>query len=101
MLLSSICAVGLAGLSQATPTPFDTAQAFAKVLDYTQSLTSVSEADVNPFLEVQHSFYDATSGKHRKRCILHPVQEGFDDDNLMKAVEECGKGGIIRLPDAN
>jgi galacturan 1,4-alpha-galacturonidase len=53
-------------------------------------------------LEIEPGYYDATTGRSRKLCILHPLGEERDDyDNLMKAVEECGNGGIIRLPDAN
>lgn len=84
--------------ASAFPTIFDTESAISTALDFAQSAFAANE-----YLEIEHSFFDETSGKHRKRCVLHPVKEGegFDDDNLMKAVEQCGNGGIIRLPDAN
>ena len=51
-------------------------------------------------LTVDPAYYDALSGVKRKLCTLRSLGDGGDDtDNLVKAVEECGKGGIIRLPD--
>lgn len=53
-------------------------------------------------LEVHEDYLDAHTGKKRKLCVLHPRGEGkHDDQNFKAAVHECGKGGIVRLPDAN
>ncbi|RSH80073.1 hypothetical protein EHS25_007342 [Saitozyma podzolica] len=53
-------------------------------------------------LEVHNDYFDITTGKKRKLCVLHPRGDGkHDDQNFKAAVHECGKGGIIRLPDAN
>lgn len=53
-------------------------------------------------LEIDSDYHDASTDRKRKRCTLHPLGDEQDDsDNLVKAVEECGKGGIIHLPDAN
>lgn len=53
-------------------------------------------------LEVDADYFDVSTQRHRKLCVLHPLGDEQDDyDNLLKAVAECGKGGIIRLPDAN
>lgn len=93
---SSIAFAALSATALAFPTIIDPISAVNKVLSLAQ--TSSSE-----YLEIDHSFFDASTNSHRKRCVLHPVKQGdgFDDENLMKAVEECGNGGIIRLPDAN
>lgn len=53
------------------------------------------------YIEVYADHRDIKTNRKGKLCVLHPVEEGFDDDNFKKAVDICGDGGIIRLPDAN
>jgi hypothetical protein len=53
------------------------------------------------YLEVYHDHHDLKTDRKGKLCVLHPVEEGFDDENFKKAVDICGDGGIVRLPDAN
>lgn len=70
-------------------------------LDQSVSVQLQSE---NEYIEVEEGLFQMESGKYGKKCILHPVPEGkgeFDDANFYKAVEMCGNGGIISLPDAN
>ena len=51
-------------------------------------------------LRVDLAYHDELNGIKRKLCTLSSLGEGIDDtDNFLEAVEECGKGGIIRLPD--
>ena len=51
-------------------------------------------------LEVQENYFDETSGVARKLCTLKSAGEGGDDtDDFVKAIEECGKGGVVKLPD--
>ncbi|ORY33759.1 putative polygalacturonase [Naematelia encephala] len=53
-------------------------------------------------LEVTQYYYDPAAGYARKLCSLKSLGEGEDDtDNFLEAVKECGKGGVVRLPDAN
>ena len=65
----------------------------------------ITEVDhlLNPLPSVLHvdpTYYDELSGIKRKLCTLTSLGEGRDDtDNFLEAVEKCGKGGIIRLPD--
>jgi galacturan 1,4-alpha-galacturonidase len=86
----------LSSTALAFPTILDPIAAAAKALSLASSVS-------NEYLEIDPSFYDASTRSHRKKCVLHPVKQGdgFDDENLLKAVEVCGNGGIIRLPDAN
>lgn len=38
----------------------------------------------------------------RKVCELHAIGHERDDSvNFLKAVNECGKGGVIYMPDSN
>ena len=55
----------------------------------------------SPYIEVYADHYDVKTDRQGKLCVLHPVEEGFDDENFKKAVDICGDGGIVRLPDAN
>ena len=55
----------------------------------------------SPYLEVHHDHYDLKTDRKGKLCVVHPVKEGFDDENFKKAVDICGDGGIVRLPDSN
>jgi len=83
----------LASLASASiiPTPQDVLQAADHFLHPS-----------SPLLEIHSNHCDELSGKHRKLCVLSAKGDGeFDDDNFLKAHEECGKGGIIRLPDSN
>jgi hypothetical protein len=57
--------------------------------------------DHSRYIEVYADHHDVKTDRKGKLCVLHPVEEGFDDDNFKKAVDICGDGGIIRLPDAN
>ena len=57
--------------------------------------------DQSRYIEVHTDHYDLKTDRKGKLCVLHPVEEGFDDQNFKKAVEICGNGGIVRLPDAN
>ena len=51
---------------------------------------------------MEANYYDASTDRKRKLCVLHPLGDEQDDShNLEKAVAECGHGGILRLPDAN
>ena len=53
-------------------------------------------------LEFEESYLDPQTNSRRKLCTLHPLGEERDDsDNFVAAVDKCGEGGIIRLPDAN
>lgn len=53
-------------------------------------------------LEYEETYLDPQTNSRRKLCTLHPLGEEKDDsDNFVAAVNKCGKGGIIRLPDAN
>jgi hypothetical protein len=68
--------------------------------DIIHSIDHILHPD-SPYLEVHHDHYDLKTDRLGKLCVLHPVEEGFDDENFKKAVEVCGDGGIVRLPDAN
>lgn len=59
------------------------------------------DQSISPYIEVYADHYDLKTDRQGKLCVLHPVEEGFDDDNFKKAVDICGNGGIVRLPDAN
>jgi hypothetical protein len=95
MLLKTFALAALAvpTLSSFIPTPQDV-------------FTSVDRA-LHPhtgqeLLEVEADYYDASTDRKRKLCVLHPLGDEQDDShNLEKAVAECGNGGILRLPDAN
>ncbi|ODN84612.1 hypothetical protein L202_00523 [Cryptococcus amylolentus CBS 6039] len=53
-------------------------------------------------LEYFPSHFDPSSARHRPLCILHALGDERDDaDNFEKAVDKCGRGGIVKLPDAN
>ncbi|KAK8866057.1 hypothetical protein IAR55_001208 [Kwoniella newhampshirensis] len=53
-------------------------------------------------LSYQEDYLDPSTGYKRKLCTLHALGSEQDDaDNFVKAVEKCGDGGIVRLPDAN
>jgi len=92
----------LAGLLTAAP-------AFGAVLDIInhEATKVIHEIDTilhpnhSPYLEVYADHYDLKTDKKGRLCVLHPVEEGFDDENFKKAVDICGNGGIVRLPDAN
>jgi hypothetical protein len=79
--------------------------ASASIIPTTQEIIDTASSFLHPsspLLEIHSNHYDEFSGKYRKLCVLHAKGgEEFDDDNFMKAHEECGIGGIIRLPDAN
>lgn len=95
MLLKSLTLAALAAPSIASiiPSPQDIFQSVDKVL-HPQTGAQL--------LEVDTEYFDSSINLKRKRCTLHPLGDEKDDsDNLVKAVEECGKGGIIHLPDAN
>jgi len=68
--------------------------------DIIHSIDRIIHPD-SPYLEIHHDHYDLKTDRLGKLCVLHPVEEGFDDENFKKAVEMCGNGGIVRLPDAN
>ena len=69
--------------------------------DILHSVDSLLHPDHSPFIEVYADHHDLKHDKRGKLCVLHPVDEGFDDENFKKAVDICGNGGIVRLPDAN
>lgn len=95
MLWTSLSVAALAApvLSSFIPTPQDVFTSVDRVL---HPHTGVQ------LLEVDADYYDVATDKKRKRCTLHPMGDEQDDsDNLVKAVEECGNGGILHLPDAN
>lgn len=87
----------LGSTALAFPTILDPISAVSKAIEFAQGSVS------NEYVEIDTEFYDQSTRGYRKKCVLHPVKEGegFDDDNFMYAVKECGNGGIIRLPDAN
>jgi hypothetical protein len=64
-------------------------------------IDSIFHPNHSPYLEVYADHYDLKTDKKGRLCVLHPVESGFDDENFKKAVEICGNGGIVRLPDAN
>ena len=69
--------------------------------DILHEVDGLLHTDHSPFIEVYADHYDLKTDRRGKLCVLHPVEEGFDDENFKKAVEICGDGGIVRLPDAN
>jgi hypothetical protein len=95
MLLKNIVLAAFAApaLASFIPTPQDIFTSVDRVL---HPQTGVE------LLEVEADYYDASTNKKRKLCVLHPLGYEQDDSyNLEKAVAECGNGGILRLPDAN
>ena len=74
-----------------------------QVLDAVSPLASaLSDSLDDGLLEITNDYLDPSTSSKRKLCVLHPRGDGqYDDDNFKKAHEECGNGGIIRLPDAN
>lgn len=89
----ALAALAAPALASIIPTPQDVFTAVDKVLH--------PRTGAN-LLEVQADYYDASTNKKRKLCVLHPLGDEQDDSyNLEKAVAECGNGGILRLPDAN
>ncbi|ADV21054.1 polygalacturonase, putative [Cryptococcus gattii WM276] len=77
------------------------------VLSKSQSQKIISEIDnIWPYRHEVFEFHpehkDLSSGLVRPLCVLHSLGEGADDSyNFEKAVHQCGRGGIVRLPDAN
>jgi hypothetical protein len=56
----------------------------------------------NPSVLSVETAFDTKTSSRRKVCTLKALGDEQDDSvNLIKAVEECGKGGVLRLPDAN
>lgn len=56
----------------------------------------------SPHLEIHEDHFDTENQRQRRLCVLHPRGgDNLDDDNFKRAFDECGRGGIIRLPDAN
>jgi len=95
MLLKNLALAALAApaLASIIPTPQDIFTSVDRVL---HPQTGVE------LLEVEANYYDASTDRKRKLCVLHPLGDEQDDShNLEKAVAECGHGGILRLPDAN
>ena len=89
----TLAALAAPSLASIIPSPQDIFQSVDKVL---HPITG------QQLLEVDAEYYDVSINKKRKRCVLHPLGDEQDDsDNLVKAVEECGKGGIIHLPASN
>jgi galacturan 1,4-alpha-galacturonidase len=83
------------------------APALASFIPTAQDIISSVDRVLHPqtgveLLEVEADYYDVSTDKKRKLCVLHPLGDEQDDSyNLEKAVAECGNGGILRLPDAN
>lgn len=77
------------------------------VLSESQGQKSISEIDnIWPYRHEVFEFHpehkDLSTGLVRPLCVLHSLGEGVDDSyNFEKAVHQCGRGGIVRLPDAN
>lgn len=69
--------------------------------DIIHSIDSIFHSDQSPYLEVYDDHHDLKTDRKGRLCVLHPVEQGFDDENFKKAVDICGNGGIVRLPDAN
>ncbi|WWC66403.1 uncharacterized protein I206_100305 [Kwoniella pini CBS 10737] len=83
--------------------------AFAGVLDFTVpsagELISDLDAVLHPqdiFIDYQENYLDPDTQRKSKLCTLRAKgNEKDDSDNFVAAVEKCGKGGIIKLPDSN
>lgn len=72
------------------------------LLDVLETLNPSQELSVASTLEYFDSHYDEKTSRHRKLCVLHPRGDGLlDDEPFRAAFDKCGKGGVIRLPDAN
>lgn len=77
------------------------------VLSESQGQKSISENhNIWPYRHEVFEFHpehkDLSTGLVRPLCVLHSLGEGADDSyNFEKAVHQCGRGGIVRLPDAN
>lgn len=84
-----------------------TAPTLGSVISVAQSAWDIAQntlesSDLSNFLEIHPDYFDPNVRSKRKLCILHPRGDGkHDDSNFKSAVKECGKGGIVRLPDAN
>lgn len=74
------------------------------LLPSTEQIISGVDELLHPHREalgVEHT-YDTKTSSYRKVCTLKALGNELDDaDNLVKAAEECGNGGVLRLPDAN
>ena len=89
----TLAALAVPSLASFIPSPQDVFESVDRVL-HPQTGAQL--------LEIDTEFFDSSINKKRKRCTLHPLGDEKDDsDNLVKAVKECGHGGIIHLPDAN
>ncbi|WWD09559.1 hypothetical protein V865_007686 [Kwoniella europaea PYCC6329] len=83
--------------------------ALAGIIDLTIPSASELVSDLDAIihsppsvLEYQGGYLDPETQSKRPLCTLKALGDEKDDsDNLVAAVEKCGKGGIIRLPDAN
>ncbi|WWC58634.1 uncharacterized protein I303_101178 [Kwoniella dejecticola CBS 10117] len=85
--------------------------ALAGVIDLTVpsagELLSELDAVLHPqsephLISYNENYLDPETQTNRKHCTLRARGDEKDDsDNLVTAVKKCGKGGIIKLPDAN
>ena len=71
----------------------------------TTVLAEATDSFIRPrasLLEYEDNYLDPQTNLRRRLCTLHPRgRERDDSDNFVAAVNRCGQGGIIRLPDSN